>query len=46
MDWLDVQLSGFRDRGMQVWMSGHVPPHMGHYYETCCESYLEGNRPR
>lgn len=40
MDWLDVQLSEFRDRGMQVWMSGHVPPHMGHYFDNCCEFSL------
>jgi hypothetical protein len=29
MDWLDVQLSSFRQRGMQVWLTGHVPPHAG-----------------
>lgn len=37
MDWLEVQLSEFRERGMQVWLTGHVPPHMGHYYDNCCE---------
>jgi hypothetical protein len=37
IDWLEVQLSEFRDRGMQVWLSGHVPPHMGHYYPNCCK---------
>lgn len=37
MDWLEVQLSEFRERGMQVWLSGHVPPHMGHYYDNCCQ---------
>jgi len=39
MDWLEVQLAGFRERGMQVWMSGHVPPHMGVYFDNCCKSY-------
>jgi hypothetical protein len=37
MDWLDVQLQQFRDRGMQVWLTGHVPPHPGLYYDNCCE---------
>lgn len=37
MDWLEVQLEEFRERGMQVWLTGHVPPHMGHYYDNCCE---------
>ncbi|WWC93041.1 uncharacterized protein L201_008005 [Kwoniella dendrophila CBS 6074] len=39
MDWLDVQLAGFRDRGMQVWLTGHVPPHMGYYYDNCYLRY-------
>nr|XP_019009111.1 endopolyphosphatase [Kwoniella pini CBS 10737]OCF47892.1 endopolyphosphatase [Kwoniella pini CBS 10737] len=39
MDWLDVQLSAFRDRGMQVWLTGHVPPHMGYYYDNCYLRY-------
>lgn len=39
MDWLEVQLSEFRERGMQVWLAGHVPPHMGHYFDNCCESF-------
>ncbi|KAI9632969.1 Metallo-dependent phosphatase-like protein [Dioszegia hungarica] len=34
-DWLEVQLEEFRERGMQVWLTGHVPPHSGNYYETC-----------
>lgn len=37
MDWLEVQLSEFRERGMQVWLSGHVPPHLGVYFDNCCE---------
>lgn len=36
MDWLEVQLNNFRQRGMQVWLTGHVPPHMNHYYDNCC----------
>ncbi len=40
MDWLEVQLVEFRERGMQVWLTGHVPPHMGHYYDNCCEHLL------
>ncbi|WWD20090.1 hypothetical protein CI109_104564 [Kwoniella shandongensis] len=39
MDWLEVQLANFRQRGMQVWMTGHVPPHMGHYYDNCYLRY-------
>ncbi|WVQ75194.1 hypothetical protein IAR50_004805 [Cryptococcus sp. DSM 104548] len=39
MDWLEVQLSNFRERGMQVWLTGHVPPHMGHYYDDCYLRY-------
>lgn len=37
MDWLEVQLQEFRERGMQVWLTGHVPPHTGHYFDNCCE---------
>ncbi|WOO77660.1 Endopolyphosphatase [Vanrija pseudolonga] len=39
MDWLDVQLQQFRDRGMQVWLTGHVPPHPGLYYDNCYLRY-------
>ena len=31
LDWLEVQLDMFRARGMQVWLSGHVPPSPGNY---------------
>ncbi|KAJ7904527.1 hypothetical protein B0H14DRAFT_3103327 [Mycena olivaceomarginata] len=34
-DWLEVQLKGFRARGMQVWLSGHVPPSPGNYFPEC-----------
>jgi endopolyphosphatase len=27
----------YRERGMQVWLTGHVPPHMGHYFDNCCK---------
>lgn len=37
MDWLEVQLELYRDRGMQVILIGHVPPHLGVYYDDCCE---------
>lgn len=37
MDWLEVQLMEYRERGMQVWLTGHVPPHMGHYFDNCCK---------
>lgn len=39
-DWLEVQLDNFRERGMQVWLTGHVPPHSGNYYDTCCKLSL------
>jgi len=44
MDWLEVQLAEFRDRGMQVWLSGHVPPHMGVYFDNCCEYLRLGTK--
>jgi endopolyphosphatase len=37
MDWLEVQLDAYRERGMQVYLIGHVPPHEGLYYDNCCE---------
>ncbi|ORY34959.1 Metallo-dependent phosphatase-like protein [Naematelia encephala] len=39
LEWLEVQLNGFRDRGMQVWLTGHVPPHIGLYFENCYLRY-------
>ncbi|THG95806.1 hypothetical protein EW026_g5912 [Hermanssonia centrifuga] len=38
-DWLEVQLATFRSRGMQVWISGHVPP--SHYHPECHVRYVE-----
>ncbi|THH14677.1 hypothetical protein EW146_g5681 [Bondarzewia mesenterica] len=40
-DWLEVQLELFRERGMQVWMSGHVPPSPGNYFPECYVRYVE-----
>ncbi|KAI5451729.1 Endopolyphosphatase, variant 2 [Naganishia albida] len=40
-DWLEVQLDSFRERGMQVWLTGHVPPHMGLYFDNCYLRYGE-----
>ncbi|CED83970.1 Acid sphingomyelinase and PHM5 phosphate metabolism protein [Phaffia rhodozyma] len=39
MDWLEVQLEIYRDRGMQVWLSGHVPPSAGNYFPDCWYRY-------
>ncbi|KAH9853441.1 hypothetical protein C2E23DRAFT_867908 [Lenzites betulinus] len=41
LDWLEVQLKAFRDRGMQVWLSGHVPPSPRNFYSECYVRYLE-----
>ncbi|KAJ7507820.1 endopolyphosphatase [Mycena galericulata] len=40
-DWLEVQLKGFRARGMQVWITGHVPPSPGNYFPECYVRYVE-----
>jgi len=40
-DWLEVQLKMFRKRGMQVWLSGHVPPSPGNYFPECYVRYVE-----
>lgn len=37
MEWLEVQLDMYRERGMQVHLIGHVAPHQGLYYDDCCE---------
>lgn len=41
LDWLEVQLSMFRSRGMQVWISGHVPPSARNYFPDCHVRYTE-----
>jgi len=40
-DWLEVQLSMFRSKGMQVWISGHVPPSARNYFPDCHVRYVE-----
>ncbi|KAF9518808.1 hypothetical protein BS47DRAFT_1370951 [Hydnum rufescens UP504] len=41
LDWLEVQLDVFRQRGMQVWLSGHVPPTPRSYFPDCYRRYGE-----
>ncbi|KAF8812426.1 hypothetical protein BYT27DRAFT_6418082 [Phlegmacium glaucopus] len=41
LDWLEVQLNMYRKRGIQVWMSGHVPPTPGNYFPECYIRYVE-----
>ncbi|KAF9462658.1 Metallo-dependent phosphatase-like protein [Collybia nuda] len=41
LDWLEVQLRSYRNRGMQVWLSGHVPPTPGNYFPECYVRYVE-----
>ncbi|KAI5825266.1 hypothetical protein K523DRAFT_375771 [Schizophyllum commune Tattone D] len=41
LDWLAVQLQGFRDRGMHVYLSGHVPPSPGNFFPECHVRYSE-----
>jgi len=40
-DWLEVQLNIYRKRGIQVWLSGHVPPSPGNYFPECYVRYVE-----
>ncbi|CDO75616.1 hypothetical protein BN946_scf184858.g56 [Trametes cinnabarina] len=35
LDWLEVQLQLFRERGIQVWLWGHVPPSSYNFYSEC-----------
>ncbi|KAF5387835.1 hypothetical protein D9615_000419 [Tricholomella constricta] len=41
LDWLEVQLNGYRSRDMQVWITGHVPPSPGNYFPDCYVRYVE-----
>lgn len=41
LDWLEVQLKEYMDRGMQVWVTGHVPPSPGNYFPECFVRYAE-----
>ncbi|TDL29508.1 hypothetical protein BD410DRAFT_26204 [Rickenella mellea] len=40
-DWLEVQLDLYRNRDMQVWISGHVPPSPGNYFPGCFVKYAD-----
>ncbi|OCH94072.1 endopolyphosphatase [Obba rivulosa] len=39
-DWLEVQLEHFRQRGMQIIMSGHVPPSSYNFFPECYIRYV------
>uniref|UniRef100_A0A0W0FJR2 Uncharacterized protein n=1 Tax=Moniliophthora roreri TaxID=221103 RepID=A0A0W0FJR2_MONRR len=41
LDWLEVQLKIFRERRMQVWLTGHVPPSRGNYFPECYVRYTD-----
>ncbi|KAL0070755.1 Endopolyphosphatase [Marasmius tenuissimus] len=41
LDWLEVQLKMFRERGLQVWLTGHVPPSRGNYFPECYVRYVD-----
>ncbi|KAF8655288.1 hypothetical protein AX16_003187 [Volvariella volvacea WC 439] len=41
LDWLDVQLKMYRERGLHVYISGHVPPSPGNYFPECYVRYAE-----
>ncbi|KAL9712723.1 Endopolyphosphatase [Leucoagaricus gongylophorus] len=41
LDWLEVQLKMYRDRSMQVYLTGHVPPSPGMYFPECYVRYAE-----
>ncbi|KAF8739244.1 hypothetical protein AX14_010407 [Amanita brunnescens Koide BX004] len=40
-DWLEAKLARYRERGMQVWMIGHVPPSPGNYFPECYVRYVD-----
>jgi endopolyphosphatase len=39
--WLEVQLGRWRSEAKQVWMTGHVPPRPGSWYQGCYRRYGE-----
>lgn len=39
--WLEQQLILAREGGMQVWLTGHVPPSGENWYEGCWMGYAE-----
>ncbi|KAF8351449.1 Metallo-dependent phosphatase-like protein [Amanita rubescens] len=40
-DWLEEKLVSYRERGMQVWLAGHVPPTPGNYFPECYVRYVD-----
>ncbi|KAG1754048.1 Metallo-dependent phosphatase-like protein [Suillus paluster] len=40
-EWLEEQLKMFRARQMQVWVTGHVPPSVDHFFPECYYRYTE-----
>ncbi|KAF9646747.1 hypothetical protein BDM02DRAFT_3156429 [Thelephora ganbajun] len=41
LDWLGVQLGIFRDKGISVWLMGHIPPTPDLYFPECYYRYTE-----
>ncbi|KAM0755926.1 hypothetical protein T439DRAFT_320624 [Meredithblackwellia eburnea MCA 4105] len=39
LEWLEQQLILARGRGMQVWLTGHVPPTPANWYPACYKTY-------
>ncbi|GAA5892951.1 hypothetical protein JCM5296_003390 [Sporobolomyces johnsonii] len=39
--WLEQQLLLARQKGMQVWLTGHVPPEKGGWYKGCLGAWAE-----
>ncbi|KAG2156070.1 Metallo-dependent phosphatase-like protein [Suillus clintonianus] len=41
LEWLEEQLERFRARQVQVWVTGHVPPALDHFFPECYYRYAE-----
>ncbi|KAH8915746.1 hypothetical protein BT69DRAFT_1356325 [Atractiella rhizophila] len=41
LEWLEVQLNILRDLGYQVYITGHVPPSPGNWFEGCYQRFGE-----
>ncbi|KAF8341399.1 Metallo-dependent phosphatase-like protein [Cantharellus anzutake] len=41
LEWMEAQLGIFRERNMQVYLSGHVPPSASNYADDCFWRYGE-----
>ena len=39
--WLEQQLYLAKEKGMKVWLTGHVPPNRGNWYEDCLGEYTK-----